>query len=154
MTGKKNDKNVSDLLMASTHLRERRESRHAAAIPIAVSGIDRHGTVFHERTVTTNVSAWGCGFRVSVELWVDDIIALQASPAENAEPTPARQSLFQVVRVARENDGWNVGAWRIDQESFWEAALQEIVKCAEIEEDSGAGTIAERIEKIRSDARK
>jgi hypothetical protein len=31
------------------------------------------------------------------------------------------KSLFQVVRVTPEDDGWVVGAWKMDDEKVWSA---------------------------------
>jgi hypothetical protein len=143
MSRRTNDEKVSDLLMASTHQRERREVRYALAIAIFVSGIDRQGRAFHERTSTTNVSAWGCGFRISVELDIDDIVALQASPIENGGAATTRQSLFQIVRVNREADGWTVGAWKVDSENFWGADIEKIIKGEENSQAQGGEAVGQ-----------
>jgi hypothetical protein len=74
--------------MASAHLSERREMRYEVPIEIEISGLDRKGLVFHERTLTRNVSEWGCGFTTLVELKVDDIIALRVFCPEVEESLP------------------------------------------------------------------
>jgi hypothetical protein len=123
-------KNVEELdtRMASAHLQERREARYEVPIEIEISGLDRSGRVFHERTSTRDVSEWGCGFTSSVELKVDDIVALSVvAPAVQESATP-RTSLFQVVRVTPEANGWLVGAWKMNRENIWGAVLETIAK--------------------------
>ena len=109
-----------DSRMATVHLHERREARYSVPSAIEVSGISREGQPFHERTFTLDVSQWGCGFKIPVELKKDDIVALRVLPA-NAEAVPSAKSLFQVVRVTPEDDGWVVGAWKMDDEKMWSA---------------------------------
>jgi len=150
MSEKEKDERVSDRVMASTHLRERREVRCALAVPIFVNGVDRLGQVFHERTVTTDVSTWGCGFRISVELKADDIVALQGASAE--EGTPRKQSFFQVMRVNKDAECWIVGAWKVDGEKFWDADVEETLKREEkAQESSGDDAFAECGNRMRRD---
>ncbi len=112
--------------MASAHLSERREMRYEVPIEIEISGLDRKGLVFHERTLTRNVSEWGCGFTTLVELKVDDIIALRVSCPDMEESLPPQRSLFQVVRVTPDANGWLVGAWKMDRGNIWTAVLRQI----------------------------
>jgi hypothetical protein len=110
-----------NVLMAAAHIGERREVRYAIPVAIVVTGTGRNGQMLHEPTVTTNISEWGCAFPLSVELAMDDIIAVRVTPP--AAPESARQSLFQVVRVTPQEGGWIVGAWKIDNEGLWGADL-------------------------------
>jgi hypothetical protein len=109
-----------DSRMATVHLHERREARYSVPIAIEVSGISREGQPFHERTFTLDVSEWGCGFKIPVELKKDDIVALRVV-STLPETAPLTKSLFQVVRVIPEDDGWVVGAWKMDDEKVWGA---------------------------------
>jgi hypothetical protein len=117
-----------DSRMATVHLHERREARYSVPIAIEVSGISPEGQPFHERTFTLDVSQWGCGFKIPVELKKDDIVALRVVP-ESSKAAPltmssaisSAKSLFQVVRVTPEDDGWVVGAWKMDDEKVWSA---------------------------------
>jgi hypothetical protein len=124
-----NDRKLRDLHMASIHLQERREVRYAVAIDIEVSGIDQDGEAFHERTTTRNVSEWGCGFLLSVELKPDDIVALRIASSKN-EFAGRPQSLFQVLRVMPEEGRWLVGAWKVDEGNVWGVDLEKVAKAA------------------------
>ena len=134
-----------DPRMASAHLQERREVRYIVTIAIEVSGISGTGEIFHERTFTNNVSEWGCEFILPVELKVEGIIALRVARPDARESAQARQTLFQVVRVTREEGGWLVGAWKMGSENPWGTELDSFAKPdegdlkARRERDSGRG---------------
>jgi hypothetical protein len=119
MSGERNDDNWSYRRMASAHQEVRYDARYEVPIEIEVSGIDQSGEVFRERTFTKNVSEWGCAFALSVELTEGNIVSICAGTPNAAEITPARQSLFQIVRVTRVKGGWAVGAWKMDSSDLW-----------------------------------
>jgi|SRR5580704_6663707 hypothetical protein len=116
---------LSDNFMATAHLQQRRERRFAVAIEIEATGIDRNGQVFHERTITKDVSEWGCGFLLHVELRQDDMLQLRATIQGAGGSTQTHQRLFQVRRVMREGDAWLVGAWKMDEGSMWGVELEK-----------------------------
>jgi hypothetical protein len=138
--------------MASAHLEERREQRYTVPIAIEVSGIDRSGEVFRERTFTSNISEWGCGFLLSVELKADEMIALGVTSKLPEKPAQARQSLFQVRHVERHEGGWLVGAWKMDSEDVWGAKLEKIGQPNESTLESRQRRTAKRREQTRKDA--
>jgi hypothetical protein len=110
-------------VLANAHLEERREQRFEIAVEIEISGVSQIGNLFQERTMTRDISSWGCGFLTSVELKPDDIVAIR--PISTSDPqAPTRKSVFQVRRVSHEGNGWLVGAWKIDQEDVWGAILE------------------------------
>ncbi|MGA8220249.1 MAG: PilZ domain-containing protein [Candidatus Acidiferrales bacterium] len=115
--------------LASAHLQERRESRYAAKIEIEVSGINASGQMFHERTVTTNVSEWGCGFLLPIELKAGDIIVIRVNSAD--APAAAHQAMFQVMRVQQEAGIWTVGAWKLEGSDLWGGELERLGKLEE-----------------------
>jgi len=136
MPGEQNDGIVRDLRMASVHLEQRRELRYRVPIEIEISGINPTGEPFHERTVTRNVSEWGCGFVTSIELKENDMVALRVASRDAGESVHARQTLFQVRRVAREGDGWMVGAWKMESGNVWGADLEKIAEPMEGDPES------------------
>src|SRR5271168_33336 len=93
---------LPDQFMATGHLQQRRERRFAVALEIEATGIDHNGQVFHERTVTKDISEWGCGFLLHVELKQDDMLQLRATLPGAIESTQTQQRLFQARRVMRE----------------------------------------------------
>ena len=109
--------------LASAHLQERREARREARIEIEVDGTDGSGNIFRERTFTRNISEWGCQFTVSTELEAGIIVVVQVLDTETGKP--ARQGMFQVMRVEREGDRLVVGAWKLDSGNIWGASIEE-----------------------------
>jgi hypothetical protein len=95
--------------MAPAHPQQRREIRYTVALEIEASGI-RDGEVFHERTFTQNVSDWGCGFWMMLELKPEDMVMVRKTSRDPAKTSQPSQSLFQVMRVVRKDDRWLVGA--------------------------------------------
>jgi hypothetical protein len=137
--------------MAAASLAMRYEPRYAVPIEIEVTGIDRNRDAFHERTFTKNVSEWGCAFLLSVELKKDDIILLRVASADQKETEPALQSLFQVVRVTREENGWLVGTWKMEDKDVWGANLKKIDNHEEGALGSSKEGIEKRAERLRKD---
>lgn len=90
------------------------------ALEIEASGI-RNGEVFHERTFTQNVSDWGCGFWMMLELKPEDMVMVRKTSRDPAKTPQPSQSLFQVMRVVRKDDRWLVGAWKMDRANVWGA---------------------------------
>jgi len=131
MPGEQDDGIVRDLRMATVHLEQRRELRYKVPIAIEISGINPNGEPFHERTITRNVSEWGCGFVISIELKESDMVALRVASRETGESVHARQTLFQVRRITREKDGWLVGAWKMESGNVWGADLEKIAEPVE-----------------------
>jgi hypothetical protein len=104
--------------MASAHISERREVRYEITCAIEVSGIGGNGQVFHERTVTQNVSEWGCAFETKLPLQVEDMVAIRLISECRTDST--KQALFQVVRAEQEGSRRMIGAWRVGGQDLWE----------------------------------
>ena len=142
MSGQKTDDKLTDQSMASVHLKERREIRYDVSIEIEVSGIDQNGQAFHERTATTDVSEWGCGFLMSTELKVDDMVAVRMASTGQESGSSHPQCLYQVLRVKRDGTGWLVGAWKMGGCDVWGSELPKAFK------SEGLGQEARREEPV------
>jgi hypothetical protein len=152
MAGNQKGDNRRDAPTESAYLAERREKRYSLPVEVEVSGIDRDGQVFRERTLTRNVSEWGCGFPVSVELKADDIIALRVIYSDVVKSPEVRQSLFQVRSVTREENGWLVGAWKVDEGKVWGTDLEKIAESEQGAADSRKEETAKHKDRPRRDA--
>ncbi len=119
---------ISDTQLAAAYLRERFEERYDIQIEIEVSGIDKNEKVFHEVTITQDISNSGCAFLLSIELKVDDIVSLRMVSRGAGETAPVCPSLFQVLRVKRQGNGWLVGAWKIDDGNVWGDNAETLAK--------------------------
>lgn len=97
----------------------RRERRIRLTFPIEVSGFDRSGRYFSERTLTSDVSQSGCRFHLKSEVECSTVVAIKLVTRETGMPRSGRPLLFQVVRAACEKDGWSVGASSLQPENLW-----------------------------------
>jgi PilZ domain-containing protein len=142
MSEQKTEDKLTDQSMATVHLKERREVRYDVELKIEVSGIDQEGQAFHERTVTRDVSEWGCGFLVSTELKVDDMIAIRMSSPDQEGTSSRPQCLYQVLRVKREGTRWLVGSWKMGGSDIWGSDLPKSAQSEGMGQEARAeGTI-------------
>jgi hypothetical protein len=137
MAQRSGDGTQTDTAMASAHLSERREARYAASFEIEVTWLNETGHLFHEKTLTLNVSEWGCAFLSSLGVAVDEIISVRRIASEdNQHQLPVRQAFFQVVRTEPRPGGRLVGAWKMDDADFWGADLEKLAKPKESRPES------------------
>jgi hypothetical protein len=151
MPGEPKDDSGQEVRIATASLAMRYEARYDIPIEIEVSGINRDGEVFHERTVTEDVSEWGCAFLLSVEQKKNDIISLRVSPKEGEEIAPAQQAAFQIVRITLVENGWLVGAWKMESKEVWGAEFQKIKNREVAGSESGKEGIAGRGKRRQKD---
>jgi hypothetical protein len=149
MPERRNDNKGPEVHIAAANLEVRLDPRYELAIEIEVSGIDRNGQVFHKRSLTMNVSEWGCAFLLSVELRAHDIISLRIGSSAPEKLEVARQWLFQVVRVTQDQDGWIVGAWKMDRDDVWGVDFDKIATDEECGPETSEALIAKRWERRR-----
>ena len=101
----------------------RRGKRVPLTYSIEVSGFDRGGRLFTERTSTWDVSEDGCCFRVKTPLQRGDVVAINLVSRQHADRAVNRSLLFQIMWTAQERDGWNAGAMKLQPESIWHATF-------------------------------
>jgi hypothetical protein len=103
----------------------KRENRIGLRFSIQVSGFDRFGKYFSERSETTNVSRNGCKFRVHTEIKPDSVVAIRVvrSKEPNGESAPI---LFHVSRTEPVRDGWSVGAAKLLDGDPWSVDFAEL----------------------------
>ena len=97
----------------------RREKRIPLVFPIEVSGFDRRGRFFSERTVTADVSESGCRFQLETEVERGAVVAIKRVSRQANRLQPERPLLFKVARVTEESSGWILGASKLQPESLW-----------------------------------
>lgn len=105
-------------------LKDRRKGRRAQLVfPIEVSGIDRTGRIFCQRTYTNNVSEKGCSFHLSQSLQRGDIVAIKLLYGPDPQSPKNKPLLFQICWIAQESHGWMAGALKLQPENFWPAVF-------------------------------
>lgn len=96
----------------------RKGKRLSLNFPVEVSGFDRTGRMFCERTTTLDISEAGCRFQLQTPLEREDVVAIKLlSPRSNRHA--AKPTLFRIIWVAREAEGWAVGALKLQQDNPW-----------------------------------
>ena len=106
--------------LASEAIKDRRsEIRIQLVFPIEVSGFDRGGKYFIERTMTSNVSENGCRFHIKTEVLNGVMLALKVVSRDSPAIVSGHPLLFQVVRVTRDAEGWTLGVIKFQPENIW-----------------------------------
>jgi hypothetical protein len=106
-------------LSAEASRDRRRERRIPLVFPIEVSGFDRRGRFFTERTKTSDVSANGCRFHMNTEIARGAVVAIKLVSRNSQQSLPDRPLLFQVARLEKEDHGWVLGAAKLQPENLW-----------------------------------
>jgi hypothetical protein len=103
---------------AAVYDRKRREDRLSVSIPVEITGIDRVGHLFTERTLVENVTEVGCRFNTQTQLQCGEIVAVK--PLEPGEKSMTREQLqlFEIVWVAHHKAGCTVGARKLEGEKL------------------------------------
>lgn len=96
----------------------RREDRLSVNITVEITGIDRAGHLFHERTFVENVTDVGCRFDARTQLQCGDIVAVK--PLEPGEKIMAYEQpqLFEVMWAARRGTSCTVGTRKLQGEKL------------------------------------
>ena len=97
----------------------RNNKRVWLACPVEVSGFDMNRRLFCERTVTQDISYTGCRFLLKTQMARGNVVAIRLLGRGHEEAPPGHPILFNVIWVAREEDGWVVGALMFQPEKFW-----------------------------------
>ncbi len=97
----------------------RRGKRVHLTFPIEVSGFDRTGKMFCERTVTLDISEAGCRILLKSEVNRGDVVAIKLLGRFETSKPPARPLQFQIVWTDREDGAWLAGALKLQPEEIW-----------------------------------
>jgi hypothetical protein len=97
----------------------RRSKRVAIAFPIEVSGMGMTGTVFHDQTVTIDVSEDGCRFLFQRKLCIGEHLSLGLVDTDFAQLTGNKTQPFEVVWVEPSNAGWVIGVRKLLGGTIW-----------------------------------
>jgi hypothetical protein len=96
------------------HIANRRsEPRVPLMFPIEVSGFDRRGKYFIERTSCFDVGEISCAFPLQAEIAADSVVAIRSFHWQNSSVMESMPVLFQVVRLEDRPEGRVVAAVRL-----------------------------------------
>ena len=91
----------------------RSEPRVPLTFPIEVSGFERSGKYFIERTSCFDVGEMSCAFPLHAEISADSVLAIRSFHWQNSSVMESMPVLFQVVRLEDRSDGRIVAAVRL-----------------------------------------
>jgi len=101
-------------------MQDRRQGKRVTLVfPIEVSGLDRSGRMFCERTVTSDISEVGCRFQMKTQPQRGDVVAIKLLSRRDAGAPESKALMFRVAWTARTADGWTAGALQLQPENIW-----------------------------------
>ncbi len=107
-------------LLSREVMQDRRKGKRVCLnFPIEVSGFDRSGRLFSERTVTQDISEAGCRFKLKTKAERGDVVAVKLLSRRERPGPPARPLLFQIVWIKRDAEAWIAGALKLQPEDLW-----------------------------------
>ena len=106
----------------SEHERRRRK-RLFLSFPIEISGIDKHGRKFVERTKTEDISEAGCRMNVKSPLRSGDFVDIKLVPPPAVRAEDGNSMRFQIVWVQPVDEGWTIGVQKVDKDKMWKVTF-------------------------------
>ena len=98
--------------------RKRREDRLPVSIPVEITGIDRVGHLFTERTLVEDVTEIGCRFNTRTQMQCGEIVAVKPLEPGKKSMTREELQLFEIVWAAHHQAGCTVGARKLQGEKL------------------------------------
>ncbi|MGB6431868.1 MAG: PilZ domain-containing protein [Candidatus Acidiferrales bacterium] len=87
--------------------------------PVEISGFDRAGKLFCEKTFTTDISATGCRAVLQEPLERGDTISIKLLGKLDPDPAAAVPQMFQIAWRAYKEGVWMVGALKLTEDKLW-----------------------------------
>ena len=113
-----------DPLRIMASLDRRAEKRVPLVFPIRIQGLAPGEGYFAELTFTLDVSQSGCRFAARTGLFRGCVVAISVAPRDGSE-SPSEKALYEVMWASRREDGWEVGARRLEKKNIWNVAFPE-----------------------------
>ena len=101
----------------------RKAQRLFLFFPIVISGVDRNGRPFIERTKTDDISESGCRLVTSVPLNCGDLIDIKLKLPPGASFPEESPQQFEVMWVHPIKSGWTIGARNIHGKQVWKVSF-------------------------------
>ena len=100
-------------------LDRRRAKRLNLSFSVEISGVDRSGCAFVERTKTEDVSEMGCRLFTTIPFKRGDHLDIRLVPP-NGEKLPEENAQpFEIMWATPTKSGWSVGARNVRGEKIW-----------------------------------
>jgi hypothetical protein len=116
-----------DPLRVMASLDRRSEKRIPLVFPIRLQGLAPGEGYFSELTFTLDVSENGCRFATRTRLFRGCVVAISVAPRDGSD-APSEKALYEVAWTSRRDNGWEVGARRLEQKNIWNVTFPEPAK--------------------------
>jgi len=116
-----------DAQPAAVYDHKRREDRLPVNIPVEITGIDRAGHLFTERTLVENVTEIGCRFNTRTQMQCGEIVAVKPLEPGKKSMTHEQLQLFEIVWAAHHRAGCTVGARKLQGEKLANAKFPPLI---------------------------
>ena len=113
-----------DPLRVLASLNRRAEKRVPLVFPIRIQGLAPGDGFFAELTFTLDVSEHGCRFATRTRLYRGCVVAISVASREGSV-SPSEKALYEVAWSTRRDDGWEMGARRLEKKNIWGMAFPE-----------------------------
>jgi hypothetical protein len=97
----------------------RQGKRVPLAFPIEVRGLDGAGRPFVERTITSDISAAGCRFKLRKKVSPGEVVAIRLLTRLSASTDPGRPMLFEIAWIEENAGAWVSGAKKLEAKDIW-----------------------------------
>lgn len=104
---------------------KRGEPRAHLKVRIEVSGFNRYGRYFSEKTSTVDVSDGGCRFDLRTEVDEKSVIAIRLIEIKYGRELNTRPWLFQINWLQAQPRGWTLGASKLQPGRVWCASASD-----------------------------
>ncbi len=86
---------------------------------IEVTGLDRAGRLFIERTTTQDISEVGCRFDLYTPVECGNVVAIKLLPPRKVTLPEQKPLLFEIVWAVSRTRGWTVGTRKLESDNIW-----------------------------------
>ncbi len=101
----------------------RKAKRLFLHFPIEVSGVDREGLPFSERTRTEDISDRGCRLEMNAPVNRGDLVDIRLIAPPGPKFPREDPHKFEVMWVQEKTSGWSIGAREIHDERIWKVSF-------------------------------
>jgi hypothetical protein len=90
---------------------------------IEITGFDRSGRLFTERTRTEDISEIGCRFDLLTPVERGNVVAIKLLPPGKATLPEEKSLLFEIIWTVARTIGWTVGTRKLQGDKIWKVTF-------------------------------
>jgi hypothetical protein len=109
----------------------RRAKRLYLNFSVEISGVDRSGCAFVERTKTEDISDTGCRLFTTIPFKRGDLLDIKLVPPYGEKLPQENAWPFEIIWAKPTKSGWSVGARQIHGEKIWKVLFPAVKRSSE-----------------------